>query len=70
VRLKRDGGDRRAQIAAALTPGASPRQCTASVIRRSVRLAMAPVLGSTKTMGIVSLLPPAACSPCSSSFGG
>ena len=52
VRLVRDAGDRRAQIEAALALGASPRQCTASVIRRSVKLTMVPVVDSTKTMGI------------------
>ena len=55
VRLVQDAGDRRPQIEAALALGASPRQCTASVMRRSVRLAMVPVIDSTKTMGIVFL---------------
>ena len=55
VRLVQDAGDRRAQIEAALALGASPRQCTAGIIRRSVRLAMVPVIDSTKTMGIVFL---------------
>ena len=55
VRLVQDARDRRAQIEAALALGASPRQCTASIIRRSVRLAMVPVIDSTKTMGIVFL---------------
>jgi putative ABC transport system permease protein len=50
-----DARDRRAQIEAALALGASPRQCTAGIIRRSVRLAMVPVIDSTKTMGIVFL---------------
>ena len=35
--------------------GASPRQCTANIIRRAVRFAMVPVIDSTKTMGIVFL---------------
>ena len=55
VRLVQDAGDRRPQIEAALALGASPRQCTAGIIRRSVRLAMVPVIDSTKTMGIVFL---------------
>jgi putative ABC transport system permease protein len=55
VRLVQDAGDRRPQIEAALALGASPRQCTASIIRRPVRLAMVPVIESTKTMGIVVL---------------
>lgn len=55
VRLVQDARDRRAQIEAALALGASPRQCTTSIIRRSVRLAMVPVIDSTKTMGIVFL---------------
>ena len=55
VRLVQDAGDRRPQIEAALALGASPRQCTADIIRRSVRLAMVPVIDSTKTMGIVFL---------------
>ena len=55
VRLVQSFGDRRAQIEAALALGASPRQCTADIIRRSVRLAMVPVIDSTKTMGIVVL---------------
>ena len=55
VRLVQDAGDRRAQIEAVLALGASPRQCTADIIRRSVRLAMVPVIDSTKTMGIVFL---------------
>lgn len=50
-----DAGDRRPRIDAALALGASPRQCTASVMRRSVRLDMVPVIGSTKTMGIAFL---------------
>ena len=56
VRLVRDAGDRRAQSEAALALGASPRQCSASVMRRSVRLAMAPVIYSTKTTGLVFVL--------------
>ena len=35
--------------------GASPRQSTSGLVRRSVRLAMVPVIDSTKTMGIVFL---------------
>jgi len=55
ARLVQDAGDRRAQIEAALALGASPRQCKASVIRRSLRLAMVRVIDSRKTMGIVFL---------------
>jgi len=55
VRLVQDAGDRHPQIETALALSASPRQCTASVIRRSVLLAMVPVIDSTKTMGIVFL---------------
>jgi len=56
ARLVQSFGDRRAQIEAALALGASPRQCTASVMRRPVRLAKVPLVDSTKTMPIV-LLP-------------
>ena len=55
VRLVQGAGDRCAHIEAALALGASPRQCTASVTRRSVRLAMVPSINSTKTMPIVCL---------------
>jgi ABC-type iron transport system FetAB permease component len=55
VRLVQDAGDRRAQIEAGLALGASLRQCTADIVRRSMRLAMVPVIDSTKTMAIVSL---------------
>jgi len=48
-------GDRRAQIEAALPLGASPRQCTASVTRCPVGLAILPIIDSTNTMGIVFL---------------
>ena len=55
LRLVQDAGERRAQVEAALALGASPHQCTASVMRRSMRLAMVPVIDSTKTIGIVFL---------------
>ena len=55
VSLVQDAGGPRAQIEAALALGASPRQSAAGIIRRTVRLAMAPVVDSTKTVGIVSL---------------
>jgi len=55
VRLVQDAGTRHAQIEAALALGASPRQSAADIIRRSVRLAMAPVVDSRKTMDIVFL---------------
>ncbi len=55
VRLLEDAADRRAQIEASLALGASPRQSTVSLARRSVRLAMVPVIDSTKTTGLVFL---------------
>lgn len=55
VRLLEDARDRRPQIEAGLALGASPRQCTQDLTRRAVRLAMVPVIDSTKTMGIVFL---------------
>ena len=64
VRLLEDAADRRPQIEASLALGASPRQSTATLARRSVRLAMVPVIDSTKTTGLVflpglqDLLPP------------
>jgi len=55
VRLQQDAAERRPQIEAALALGASPRQCKADVMRRSVRLAVVPVIDSAKTMPIVFL---------------
>lgn len=55
VRLLEDAADRRPQIEASLALGASPRQSTATLARRSVRLAMVPVIDSTKTTGPVFL---------------
>lgn len=55
VRLLEDAADRRPQIEASLALGASPRQSTATLARRSVRLAMVPVIDSTKTTGLVFL---------------
>jgi putative ABC transport system permease protein len=55
VRLLDDAHDQRPQIEAGLALGASPRQCTQTIVRRSVRLAMVPIIDSTKTMGIVFL---------------
>ena len=46
---------RRPQIEAALALGASPRQCTAHNIRRSARIADAPVIDVAKTLGSVFL---------------
>lgn len=55
VRLVEDTRDQRARIEAALALGATPRQAAESIIRRSVRLAMVPIVDSTKTMGLVFL---------------
>jgi putative ABC transport system permease protein len=55
VRLIEDARGQRPQIEAALALGATPRQSTEGMVRRSVRLAMVPVIDSTKTMGIVFL---------------
>lgn len=55
VRLVEDSRDQRRTIEAALALGATPRQATESFIRRSVRLAMVPIIDSTKTMGLVFL---------------
>ena len=55
ARMLEDARDQRPQIEAGLALGASPRQCTQGIVRRSVRLAMVPVIDSTKTMGIVFL---------------
>ncbi|HOT24586.1 MAG TPA: iron export ABC transporter permease subunit FetB, partial [Thermoleophilia bacterium] len=55
VRLLEDARDQRPRIEAALALGATPRQAADDLIRGSVRLAMVPVIDSTKTMGIVFL---------------
>ncbi len=55
VRLIEDTRDQRPRIEAALALGATPRQAAEGIIRRSVRLAMVPVIDSTRTMGIVFL---------------
>jgi putative ABC transport system permease protein len=55
VRLVEDAHAQRAQIEAALALGASPRQSVHWLVRQAVRLAMVPVIDSTKTMGIVFL---------------
>jgi putative ABC transport system permease protein len=55
VRLLEDAHGLRPQIEAALALGASPRQSTQGLVRRAVRLAMVPIIDSTKTMGIVFL---------------
>ncbi len=55
VRLLEDARARRPQIEAALALGASSRQSVQDLVRGSVRLAMVPVIDSTKTMGIVFL---------------
>jgi putative ABC transport system permease protein len=55
ARLVEDTRDQRPRLEAALALGASPRHCSSDLVRRSVRLAMVPVIDSTKTMGIVFL---------------
>lgn len=55
LRLLEDARDQRPRIEAALALGATPRQAADNVIRGSVRLAMVPIIDSTKTMGIVFL---------------
>jgi putative ABC transport system permease protein len=55
VRLLQDAADRRPQIEASLALGASPRQSTTTLARRSVQLAMVPVIDATKTTGLVCL---------------
>ncbi len=55
VRLLEDARGKRPQIEAALALGASSRQSIQGLVRRAVRLAMVPVIDSTKTMGIVFL---------------
>jgi putative ABC transport system permease protein len=55
VRLLEDARGKRAQIEAALALGASSRHSVQGLVRRAVRLAMVPVIDSTKTMGIVFL---------------
>ncbi len=55
LRLLEDTQAQRPRIEAALALGASPSQATHGIVRGSVRLAMVPVIDSTKTMGIVFL---------------
>ena len=55
VRLLEDSTSQRSLIEAALALGAAPRQAAHPVLRRSVRLAMIPIIDNTKTMGIVFL---------------
>jgi putative ABC transport system permease protein len=55
VRLLQDAADKRPQIEASLALGASPRQSTTTLARRSVQLAMVPVIDATKTTGLVFL---------------
>lgn len=55
VRLLQDAGDRRLQIEAGLALGASPHQSTSAIARRSVQLALVPVIDATKTTGLVFL---------------
>ncbi len=55
VRMMEDAQGQRGAIEAALALGAGPRQAAQPVLRRSIRLAMIPVIDNTKTMGIVFL---------------
>jgi putative ABC transport system permease protein len=55
VRMVEDTRKRRPEIEAALALGASTRQSVHAITRQSVKLAMVPVIDSTKTMGIVFL---------------
>lgn len=55
VRMVEDTRKRRPEIEAALALGASTRQSVHTITRQSVKLAMVPVIDSTKTMGIVFL---------------
>jgi putative ABC transport system permease protein len=55
VRLLQDARDRRPQIEAGLALGASSHQSTRVIARRSVQLAMVPVIDATKTTGLVFL---------------
>jgi putative ABC transport system permease protein len=55
VRILQDAQDRRPQIEAGLALGASPHQSTRVIARRSVQLAMVPVIDATKTTGLVFL---------------
>jgi len=55
LRIVQDASTQRGRIEAALALGAEPRTAAHGIIRRAVRLAMVPVIDSTKTMGIVFL---------------
>jgi putative ABC transport system permease protein len=55
MRLIEDTREQRPRIEAALALGATPRQAADAIVRGSVRLAMVPIIDSTKTMGIVFL---------------
>jgi putative ABC transport system permease protein len=55
VRIVQDARAERGRIEAALALGAAPRVASHGIVRRAVRLAMVPVIDSTKTMGIVFL---------------
>jgi putative ABC transport system permease protein len=55
VRLIEDSSSQRSLIEAALALGAAPHQAAHPVLRRSIRLAMIPIIDNTKTMGIVFL---------------
>jgi putative ABC transport system permease protein len=55
LRIVQDAGAQRGRIEAALALGAEPRTAAHDIVRRAVRLAMVPVIDSTKAMGIVFL---------------
>jgi putative ABC transport system permease protein len=55
LRIVQDAGTQRGRIEAALALGAEPRTAAHGIIRQAVRLAMVPIIDSTKTMGIVFL---------------
>jgi putative ABC transport system permease protein len=54
-RIASEVGDRRGQIEAALSLGASPRKATAHLVRRSVRASLLPLMNTMKVIGIVHL---------------
>jgi putative ABC transport system permease protein len=55
LRIVQDARTQRDRIEAALALGAEPRTAVHGIIRGAVRLAMVPIIDSTKTMGIVFL---------------
>jgi len=55
LRIVQDASTQRGRIEAALALGAAPRVAAHGIIRQAVRLAMVPIIDSTKTMGLVFL---------------